>query len=174
MCNVDKNFLYCLNYQATLENLDLLSDFLDNNKVYLAWKVPDSNMWLVSGKKPYAKFYYNFIRQTLGYEGKINLYEFAKPYFFLKSLLEYAIENNLQDIIFLHSYIFNLELELLFSGISYIFGKLVIGCSVYFPRFIVNFIDFCETLSLDFAYNIDEPYLRKKVEAIVEYYKAKL
>ena len=163
----DENFLYLLHYQAGKENLDILAEFLENNGLFVLWRLPFSNDWF-----SYCSTQHNASNalDRIFALSKQNIRNFNNAYFLLEIVYDFSYRNLLnKSILFLYSYVYNTTLKVSFSGIVWFSNKLTLGVNVYLPYQIISFLDFCLSLNLDFSWKIKEKHLQHKVETLISY-----
>jgi len=162
------NFLYLLNYQVNKDNLEVLADFLEENKLFVLWRLPFSDDWFsFSDGQHNARLTLDRIFAL----PRQKLWNFNNAYFLLERVWNFAfkeLEN--KDALFLYSYVYNAKLNIAFSGIVWKGNKIMLGSNVLFTFHITSFLQFCKDLELDFAFQIKDKFLQNRVEVLVSYF----
>lgn len=168
MSYFNENFLYLLHYQVNKENLEILADFVERNKLFILWRLPYSSDWF-----SYSDDQHN-ARLTLDRIFALprqKLWNFNNAYFLLEQIWNFASkELKDKDILFLYSYVYNSKLNVSFSGIVWKGNKIILGSNVFFTFHITSFLQFCRDLELDFAFQIKDKFLQEKVEVLISYF----
>lgn len=164
------NFIFTTYKSCSFSNIDILSNFLKDNNLYLAFKHPFLKEWLVfyeSEGKAINLVYENF-REFTSSRPK----HFFSPYYILNVIsLVYNKLCPYDNVLFLFSFIFNFNLNIFFSGIGIYNSKFVLACNPFDYFHLRSFFILSELLKFPIEFNIKDKYLREKVQFLINNFK---
>lgn len=167
-------FVFTTAYASPVTDPLILSDFLQKNKLGLAYWYFNSNTFLVYNNEIERGRLF-VVRKFKKIVSSFKCYCFFTPYQILKTIYEVTSNFSLfESSLVMKSYVFNIDLHLEMTGIAVLNNDLlVLACNPFDYTSLENFVRLSMIFDFDIEYHIKDGSIIEQAEALIEYFKWK-